>query len=406
MPGPFLMNLIDLHLLRTPTGERALAAAAARTPVERDFLHHLQALRHDFPDALARAALETAILRRRARTKFGDDAARMVFTREAPEQATGRGIAAYRAPRFAQCHRILDCGCSIGGDLLELARIAPATGIDLDPLRAAMARWNIHALEDRAHPAHVVQADLHATLPATLDAHTGIFFDPARRPGGRRTRSVTECEPPLNVIDRWRNACPAIGVKLSPALRLDEVAAWNAEVEFISVKHELREAVLWFGPLRTAKRRATLIGSGGIVSLDANDESGGMSAGLSRPRRYLLEPDPAVLRAGLVAAVATQTDAAQLDPTIAYLTADTMVPTPFGAWWEIDAAMPFQLKRLRALLRERGIGRVAVKRRGSAISPDELIARLRLRGEGKATVVLTRVNSEPWVLVCTPRAAG
>jgi hypothetical protein len=62
--------------------------------------------------------------------------------------------------------------------------------------------------------------------------------------------------------------------------------------------------------------------------------------------------------------------------------------------------MPFSLKRLRTLLRERSVGRVEILKRGSALDPEQLRRDLRLSGTGSATVVLTRVAGAPTVLLC------
>ena len=116
--------------------------------------------------------------------------------------------------------------------------------------------------------------------------------------------------------------------------------------------------------------------------------------------RVLYEPDPAVIRAGQVQALAERLGAHQIDPTIAYLSADDAVPTPFARAYAIESVLPFQLKRLRQHLVERGIGRVVVKKRGSAIEPEELQRRLQLSGNGpEAVVVLTRQLGEHVALV-------
>ncbi|HEX6919963.1 MAG TPA: SAM-dependent methyltransferase, partial [Actinomycetes bacterium] len=106
-----------------------------------------------------------------------------------------------------------------------------------------------------------------------------------------------------------------------------------------------------------------------------------------------------VIRAGLVAEAAALVDGTLLDPTIAYVTSERLEHTPFLTAYEITDVLPFQLKRLRALLRSRDVGRLTVKKRGSAVEPETLRRQLRLSGEGEATVVLTRVAGEPTVLL-------
>ena len=78
------------------------------------------------------------------------------------------------------------------------------------------------------------------------------------------------------------------------------------------------------------------------------------------------------------------------------MTTDDAVTSPFTTAYEVDAVLPFQLKRLRAALRERGAGDVVVKKRGSAVDPEELRRRLRLDGDGPPwTVLLTRLGDHP-----------
>ncbi|MCS6909749.1 MAG: hypothetical protein NZM11_04165 [Anaerolineales bacterium] len=383
--------------LLTSTGQAAIAAAAALQPTEETFLRKLTQLRKHYDAALAKAALETVLLRARARAKFSRAEA-MYFTREALEQASSEVVATYRAQRYAGLGRVADVCCGLGGDAIGLAGVAPVMVIDKDPLRLALAQANLAAY---GRAAEAVPADV--TIEP-LPAADALWLDPSRRAGSRRAFSVRDYTPPLSIIREWLARTPALGVKISPGVDLAELdrsrqsAVYGLpdfELEFISVHGELKECVLWFGLLRTqAVRRATLLP--GPHSLTSNLEP---PSSLGPPLAFLYEPDPAVLRAGLVTTLATQLSAYQLDPDIAYLTSDTLTPTPFARAFALEAAFPFQLKRLRAYLRERGVGQVTVKKRGSPLKPEELTRRLRLSGEESRVVFLTHVRGEPYVLI-------
>ena len=108
------------------------------------------------------------------------------------------------------------------------------------------------------------------------------------------------------------------------------------------------------------------------------------------------------VRAGLVADLAAQLDAFQIDPDIAYLTAEKKQPTPFARAWAVEAWFPFGLKRLRSYLRERHIGRVTVKKRGSPLQPEALIRDLRLSGDQERVVFLTHLHGAPVVVIGFP----
>jgi THUMP domain-like len=128
--------------------------------------------------------------------------------------------------------------------------------------------------------------------------------------------------------------------------------------------------------------------------------SGSIQAPLSLPAAYLYEPDPAILRARLVAALAEQLGAAQLDRAIAYLTADRAVATPFARCWRVIEWLPFNLKRLRARLRAHDAGPVTVKKRGSPLDTDALARQLAGDGGRALVVVLTQTQGRPAALIC------
>ena len=403
------MDIDTFRALQAPSGQEVLQAAQVLAPREADFLTNFTVLCRRYPDEMARAALETVLLREKAAVKF-PHAGQMYFTREALEQASAGEVSAYRAERYRPYNLIVDLGCSIGGDTLYLAGAAPTLGIDMDPLRLAMAGANLNAasavnpgLADRTL---FTRADLTSPLPLSPESslarsHSSpscaLFFDPARRSGHRRAFSVHDYLPPLPIIREWLPHFPTLGVKISPGVDLDELSAYDSEIEFISLRGELKEAVLWFGPLRTASRRATLLP--GPHTLNEADDN--LRVVLSEPLAYVYEPDAAVLRAGLVRTLGSQLNAAQLDPEIAYLTAEKKMPTPFARVWAVEGWFPFSLKRLRAYLRQRGIGQVTVKKRGSPITPEQLIHDLRLKGDLERVVFLTQLRGRPVVIIAS-----
>ena len=188
-------------------------------------------------------------------------------------------------------------------------------------------------------------------------------------------------------------------MKISPGVDLAELSGYAAEIEFISEGGELKECVLWFGPLRSAPepasfRRATLLP--GPHTLLADPAAVSL---VGAPQAYLYEPDPAILRAGLVTTLAALIHARQIDASIGYLTSETLTPTPFARAFAIEAALPFQLKRLRAALRARGVGQVTVKKRGSPLEPEALIRQLKPSGPESRIVFLTQVSGKPYALI-------
>jgi len=389
---------MDAELLRrlaSPEGCGVLRMAGELARGEEHFLEVWTALqRAGAEKEFARGALETVLLRERAEKKFSR-AREMFFTREGLEQASAEPLSRHRAARFRGQERIADLGCGIGGDTLALAECAPVWAVDLDGLRLRMARENLRAYAP-VRPVRFLLADLlRPVFSAAARKGMAFFCDPSRRENSRRVFSVRRYGPPLAEIVRlYGKDDAALCVKISPGVRWEEIEEEPCEVEFVSFEGELREAVLWYGPLRTAIRRATILPADATMT-----ETEPSSDAISPPRAVLYEPDPSLLRAGLVRQLAARLGAARIDPEIAYLTADELHPTPWARAYRIEEAMPFGLKRLRQWLRARGVGRVTVKKRGSPLEPDDLERQLKLRGEESRILFLTKVDGKPYVLI-------
>ncbi len=362
------------------------------------------------PADLVAAAFSQAELRRRAAAKF-TLADRMFFTRAGLEQASSQSAAEHRASRFAGLRRLADLCTGIGGDALALAATGagPATVdrelvlVDRDPVHLWMAAYNVSA-----HSAGRVETRLADVRDVDLAGCDGVFVDPARRAGDRRLGSGAS-EPPLPWCFGLADQVPAVAVKAAPGLDVAGVPS-DWEIEFVADGRDLKEAVLFSTALASAPRRATVLGGGEggtAVSLVGVPDPPLSTGRVGAAGRYLYDPSPAVTRAGLVGELARRLDAWQIDPMIAFLTSDEPVANPFARRLRIDAEMPFDVRRLTAALRVRGIGSLEIRRRGLAGDVETLRRRLLPRrrdlvpGGPAVTVVMTRMRGEPWALLCT-----
>lgn len=383
-----IFTLALLDFLQTQPAQAALADLAEQPITERNHLKTVERLRRAFPAAQVSALIETARLRQKAVERFGAAAARMFFTAEALEQASHPLIVQHGRP-FAS-ESVWDVCCGVGTDALGLAQQGKrVTASDLDPVRVAMAQLNAQAL-GLPVACHVRDA----TEPLTTAG--AIFFDPARRSDGRRLHHVEQYQPPLSTVRRWQAA--EILVKLSPAVDLNEIAGYGGHVDFISVQGELKEALLQVNPSVPQRREAVLIDERGALRYAAREVL--PEAELRPPLGMLIDPDPAIIRAGLVRDLAYEIGAYQMDAQIAYLTADQPIDHPAVRGWRVRAWMPFHLKRLRAYLQAHNIGRVTVKKRATPITPEALLAQLKPRGSAGCVLVLTRYQDDPIVVIC------
>lgn len=387
------MDLDGLAALLTPQGWALLEALPPYDP--RQAMTLAQGLRDQGHDpGLVSAALTQSRLRAAARAKFGPFADGMLFTRTGLEQATRLPVAARHARRFAAAgvEAVADLGCGIGADAMALAGLdRRVLAVEHDEPTAAVATVNLRHWPE----ARVICEDATTT---DLTGYAGVFLDPARRTSdtGRRLLDPRHGSPPLSFAFDLAARLPAVGVKTAPGID-HELIPDGAEAQWVSVDGEVVEAGLWFGATaRDGVRRAALVVHGETATELLADGAGTPPTGAPGP--YLYEPDGAVIRAGLLGEVTALLGGRLIDPTIAYVTGDRAVRSPLATAYAVEEIFGFQLKRLRTWLRDRGVGRLTIKKRGTAVDPQQLRHQLRLQGDAEATIVLTRIAGRQSVI--------
>ncbi|MGQ4346829.1 MULTISPECIES: class I SAM-dependent methyltransferase [unclassified Streptomyces] len=387
------MNDVSFASLLTSEGRALLDEVHGTEPAQE--LAVATRLRREHPAELVSAALGQARLRQRAVAKFGsEDAGRMFFTPNGVEQSTRTSVAVHRAERLRALgvRSVADLCCGIGGDAIALARAGiRVLAVDRDPLTVAAARANADAL-GLADLIEVRETDVTEVDTAGYDA---VFVDPGRRGGRGRIFDPESYSPPLSWAVGAAVKAPVAALKVAPGIPHEAVPA-EAEAEWISDGGDVKEAVLWFGTEPGLVRATLLPGPRALRGRGLPDPA------VRAVGRYLYEPDGAVIRAHLVAEVAEDLDGGLVDETIAYVTADELRPTPYASAYEITDRLPFNVKKLKALLREREVGVLTVKKRGSAVEPEELRRKVKPQGPRSATVFLTRVAGAPTMLVGAP----
>lgn len=337
--------------------------------------------------------IETTLLRRRAEVKL-PGAADWLFTDDSLQQATAASVAAHRATRLAG-RAVHDVTCSIGGELAALRDTsATLVGSDLDPVRLAMARHNLTRGGLPAPP--LCRAD--ALAPVTRDAV--VVADPARRSDGRRRFDPRDYIPALDRLSEVYRGRDLV-VKCAPGIDFDALPGlgYEGEVELVSLAGSVREACLWSPGLAESgvTRRAVMLDRAEQITDADPAESAVAPAG-----RWIVDPDGAVVRAGLVRQYATRHGLWQLDPHIAYLSGDRLPAGVRG--FEVLEDLAYSENRLRRALAANDCGACEILVRGVDVDPDGLRCRLRLRGSRALSVVIMRVGagaaSRPVAFVC------
>lgn len=364
---------------------------------------------------LVAAALTQSRLRARAVDKFGDAAASMYFTPDALEQATRAPVARLHGQRLldAGASVVVDGGCGIGSDAVGFARAGlDVVGIEADPETAALATENLVSF-----PGSRVVTGRVEDIAAELDQPDAAWwFDPARRITGvadirgrtKRTFSLAALSPGWELVQRLAATAPMAGAKLSPSLAHADIPA-GCEAEFVSYAGDVVEATVWWGAaVRHVGRTATIVrprrdDEPQVLHVTSEDAAGHDPTPATCVGTYFYEADKALTRSGLVGALLHATKGREFTPGYGYVTADSLVDIGLlGRAYRVIDSVPLHEKTLRAYLRERGVGRLTIKKRDVDVDADALRRSLKLKGSNALTVVLVTLDGQRLALVVEP----
>ncbi|MFT7664086.1 MAG: hypothetical protein ACI87A_002315 [Planctomycetota bacterium] len=360
-------------------------------------LEAAEEIRRSLPPDQARKALEQRDLRRRAVGRLAN-APNLILTRKGLEQATRERVARERASRISNRMPdalVFDATSGIGSDSLALAKSGLRFLVaDLDPEHARCVRENLIRSE---LPAHVVIANANHP-PVKADV---IVIDPDRRDGSKRLSDPEKWSPSLSTCLRLADTVIGACIKLAPALDLERIPALPESLphswQWTSADGELVEVTLWTGELADAngERRILCLNNTfepfhytGTLEPDFH-----MSSTDAQDVDWISEPDPALIRSGLLTHFAHASGLAPIGPSIAYLGSKTRpTSSPLIKTWRVVDSSTTDRKRVRAMLREHDIGNLVVKKRGYPKTAAELVREFRGKGSSTGTLIVTRLE--------------
>ncbi len=411
-----LAPLAAWRWLASDDGQPLLAAAMAMAEVTPKAITTLRSL--GSVDAV-RAAVDLAQARRRAAGKFANADA-LWCDGQAVEQASSERVARWKAQRFAG-RTTVDLCSGMGGDLMAISRVAPARGVDLDPVRAWMAERNAGV---RVRTGDACDEAVDGAL---------IHIDPARRDErGARMHGLDACVPGISALTRLWNTSVGGGAKLGPGIEWPiEAAPEDHELEFISEGRTLVQAMLWWGACarHPGMHSATALRAGEVRTMHGCAERLPIRDGAYGA--WIAVPDPALERSGLAGASAARlglaeaaaglgvahgprSDAAHDDsqPSAASECGPRDHPSRTNAtndddawwwrWYRVTAEIPWRVEAAARWLHDHDAGEVTVKTRGKAVNPDALARAWRGQGATPWTVFVLRHGDALRAFATTP----
>lgn len=395
----------------------SLSDAASLPLTKKSMVADVAHLKETYGDN-ARALVEVALARRSAVAKFiAARAEQWIMDSDSVQQATPQIVAEFRAAHLLSLgvRDVVDVTCSVGTELAALAAAgqaalaagpaqaasaAPAAqagvgagfqriiGGDLDPQRVRMARHNVPDV-----PAIVMDALRPALSTSVLAPGTVVLADPARRTSSGRVTKLSDLRPRLEDLAAvYSEQGIDTAIKCAPGIDYTE---FDGQVDVVSVDGNVKEACLYTPGLSQCGRRAVMLGVA-LGQQEIIDDHMPEQDKVAEVGTYIVDPDGAVVRAGLVRHYAAKHGLWQLDERIAYLTGPAVPPGRRG--FEVLEQVPF--KHVRKALVSRGIGAVEILVRGVDINPDEVRKKWKLKGSEEASVVVTRIGDKAWAFIC------
>jgi hypothetical protein len=388
----------EVWVLETEPGQQLLADVAE---VGRPRPVDIARWRKQASSSAVAAAIRLSTTRRKAQAKFSRGA-RMWLDPVGLEQSTCELVARHKAARF-QSSLVVDLCAGIGGDTLALAQQGDVLAVDLDCGRCRRLAWNArtYGVEDRVLPCRS-RAETLAIPPGAW-----VHIDPDRRTSGPdRARCLADYQPGPEFLKTLIGQAPGGAIKLGPA---SDFAAFfsepEVEVELISLNGECKEAAVWYGSAVTCRRRATRLPE----NVTWTDRHGSVPARVQIPvlpvSIWVYDPDPALIRAGLLDSFAAAHGLGRIAGDVDYLTGDRFVATPFLAAFQVRSIHSLDLRRLKRMVAEQALGPLEIKLRGLDLKPETIRAQLRPRDSRPATLILAG-GSGPARAILAQRISG
>ena len=349
-------------------------------------------------------------MQHRLEARWGESAAELLLTDDGISQATRPGVARYRAKfiadRFGASAHVLDLTCGLGFDSREFARHGlRVTSIEIDPEVAQFAQHNLNEFGVTVHCADAADFE----IPGDVDV---VFVDPARRDPNAAKDSIGNTKrifdpnlwsPSWESINRIASTHPVIA-KVAPGIDKADIDEWDAR--WISSDGDLVECFL--SSSGTGIRAAVLIDS----SLEASTEVLGNSITKTSPiGKFLIVPDPALIRASALDAVANLCNGGLVNEHIAWLTSDdagavtelAKQSPSLASVLTIETHLKFSDKQLAASLKEFEASGVTVMTRGMQLDVEairKLAVKATKSGGQELVIAIYRDDAGPQAFVC------
>ena len=400
---------MSISWLSSPIGQGVIKSARENL----DPLVAITSLRKQYsqidPDLISQAFTQ-AQMQQRLEARWGTSASELLLTEDGISQATRPAVARYRAEfiasKFGANAHVLDLTCGLGFDAREFARYGlRVTGVEIDSEIAEYAQHNLNEFGVTVHCADA--ADF--VIPDDVDV---VFVDPARRDPNaakdvlgntKRIFDPSHWSPSWEKINEIASSHPLFA-KVAPGIDKAELADWDAR--WISSDGDLVECFLTSAG--SGIRAAVLLDSASNLNVEILGDETTKTQALGS---FLVVPDPALIRASALDAVASLCNGGLVNEHIAWLTSDdpsavsnlAKQSPSLASVLKIEAHFKFSEKQLAASLKGVEASGVTVMTRGMQLDVEairKLAVKATAPGKQELVVAIYRDDAGPQALIC------
>lgn len=231
-----------------------------------------------------------------------------------------------------------------------------------------------------------------------------IYLDPARRnDNGGKVFLLEQCTPdvPEN-MNLLFNKADHILIKTSPLLDLTSGIRdlkKVSEIHIVSVNNQVKE-LLWIlhkSILSKTKVKTINFQKEQVQKFEADYVNNSEETPLALPKKYLYEPNPAVMKSGLFSELARQTKTAKLHLNSHLYTSDELITFP-GRTFKVLKVIPFNKKLLK---KEFGAKKANITTRNFPQSVDQIRKELKIsEGGDQYLFFTTNLENKKIVIIC------
>jgi hypothetical protein len=315
--------------------------------------------------------------------------------------ATPEIVASYRAGRL-KTGVLADISCGIGGQTVCFAEECDRVyGVDIDGERLECACRNagvygvdnITFIEGDALSPQVVEQVADADI---------IFSDPAR-PATEDVRQTDSLRPGIpKVLEAYGDVTKSFAFEAPPQMPPERID-FDCEREYLSLDGQLNRLTLYFGPLKGCERSAVVLKEDMYYRLKSGVAA---LAGIPEADKLLtfaFEPDPAVVKAGLLGELAAELNInvsfVEIDARRSLLTSESNIDSPFCKnRYRVLDRVTFDCKSINDSLKKNGAGKAVIR---FNVEPDrywDIRNRIEEGLTGKGTVHLFQINDIIYLL--------